>query len=310
MSTGIAPQCYECARLLPLAPGVGWVCGAFSGGIPKDILVNAHDHHEPYEGDDGLLFLPRELVKAAGIAFVDPDGAVLLLRRGPGAQDHVGEWCFPGGGVEDGETLEQAARREALEEVGPHPEGELSPLTRRVSDGVDFVTFLQEVPERFEPQLNEESDAWRWVERGELARQDAQPDRNGRDAFLYMEPPEDAPDAVKDQFAQCGTCRAFQPGRSRCAKFRDDREVVAGGSCGRYDFGTPTDLLGVFAADTTSQEAGYVVRQVRCENCRYGDQDATRCSWFAEQNAKFPDQVYCDPVIKPKACCNAQKPRF
>jgi ADP-ribose pyrophosphatase YjhB (NUDIX family) len=41
---------------------------------------------------------------------------VLLIRRGQ--QPLKGEWSLPGGAVELGETLEEAVRREALEETG------------------------------------------------------------------------------------------------------------------------------------------------------------------------------------------------
>jgi ADP-ribose pyrophosphatase YjhB (NUDIX family) len=44
------------------------------------------------------------------------DGEVLLVRRGRAPL--AGSWSFPGGGVALGERLEEAARREVLEETG------------------------------------------------------------------------------------------------------------------------------------------------------------------------------------------------
>jgi ADP-ribose pyrophosphatase len=49
-------------------------------------------------------------------AVVSKDGAVLLVRRGK-APSH-GKWAIPGGSVELGETLQQAAEREIFEETG------------------------------------------------------------------------------------------------------------------------------------------------------------------------------------------------
>ncbi len=99
---------------------------------------------------------------AAGVLLIAKDGRVLLVRRTGG--DHSGQWAFPGGGVEPGETAEQAARRELEEEAGLKLDGEMGAWTRRIQDDVDFTTFLAE-SEPFEPQLNGEHDAHVWVDR-------------------------------------------------------------------------------------------------------------------------------------------------
>ena len=94
-------------------------------GIPKSV------GEEFTRADDAKL-------SAAGIAFVTPNGHALFVRRGAGG-DHSGEWCFPGGGIEDGGTPVTAAKREALEEIGAMPPGGLGLLDRNTSkDGVDY----------------------------------------------------------------------------------------------------------------------------------------------------------------------------
>ena len=50
-----------------------------------------------------------------GVAVLRP-GGVLLARRG--RPPNIGAWSLPGGAQELGETAEQAARRELLEETG------------------------------------------------------------------------------------------------------------------------------------------------------------------------------------------------
>ena len=57
-----------------------------------------------------------EIRKAARLIVFDSDGRLLLFRHADG---HGREfWATPGGGLEPGETVEQAARREAKEELG------------------------------------------------------------------------------------------------------------------------------------------------------------------------------------------------
>jgi len=88
-----------------------------------------------------------------------PDGAVTILtRRAHHMRKHAGEIAFPGGAVDDGESLWQAAIREANEEVGLDPSAAqpIGELDRFVT-GASFSLvspLLAELPER--PDLSAE----------------------------------------------------------------------------------------------------------------------------------------------------------
>lgn len=60
--------------------------------------------------------------------FVIRDGRILLLRH-----RKLDQWLQPGGHVEDGETPDEAAKREALEETGYRVE--LKSSTERINEG-------------------------------------------------------------------------------------------------------------------------------------------------------------------------------
>ncbi|MFI2901452.1 NUDIX hydrolase [Klebsiella aerogenes] len=100
------------------------------------------------------------MAKAAGILFVR-DGAVLLLKRSAQAQDAPRMWGFPGGGIEDGETAEDAARRELQEECGVIYDGPLTPLYE-TADG--FQCFGAYADNQFTPKLNDEHTAYKWAQ--------------------------------------------------------------------------------------------------------------------------------------------------
>ena len=54
--------------------------------------------------------------KVSAVAIVHQDAKVLLVRRG--TEPGMGLWSLPGGYVDRGEVVEQAAAREVLEETG------------------------------------------------------------------------------------------------------------------------------------------------------------------------------------------------
>lgn len=61
----------------------------------------------------------RKVVEVAVGVLIREDGAFLLTSR-PEGKAYAGYWEFPGGKVEAGESVEQALRRELMEEIGVH----------------------------------------------------------------------------------------------------------------------------------------------------------------------------------------------
>ena len=99
------------------------------------------------------------------------DGRYLLCRKPANRGVFAGQWGLPGGGVEDGETIEDALRREVREELqldidtmqplhfkGEHLE-KLYPDGRRETMYMVFLIYLCTVSGG-DPVLNEELEAF------------------------------------------------------------------------------------------------------------------------------------------------------
>jgi ADP-ribose pyrophosphatase len=123
---------------------------------------------------------PEAPVVAVG-ACVFKDGRVLLVRRAnPPAQ---GLWAIPGGRVELGETLAEAARREIREETGVRiAPGEavytFDVIERDAQGRIRFHYVIVDLLAQYlggRPRPGSDAAEVRWVSPAELSRMDVNP---------------------------------------------------------------------------------------------------------------------------------------
>ena len=99
-------------------------------------------------------------------------GKILLLRRS--ATENGGHlWCLPGGKVDYDETIEQAARRELLEETSLvcrelrfHSYQDSLPVEPL---GAHYINFYFEASAPGAIRLNEESEEYTWIGPSDIA---------------------------------------------------------------------------------------------------------------------------------------------
>mmetsp|Transcript_25195 Transcript_25195/g.51255 ORF Transcript_25195/g.51255 Transcript_25195/m.51255 type:complete len:340 (-) Transcript_25195:369-1388(-) len=95
---------------------------------PDDCFTHVHIQHAPRcpaAAQDDISPLPtvagadsKPVRAAVSVLVIDDAGRVLLTRRGPEMRTFPGTWVLPGGHVDAGERLAEAAVRELLEETG------------------------------------------------------------------------------------------------------------------------------------------------------------------------------------------------
>ena len=119
--------------------------------------VTVDDVRKSVTGHEDLPLLPGDehgptSAVLAAIWEEDGDARILLTRRTAWLRSHSGQVAFPGGRVDEGETLLEAALREAQEEVALDPSsveviGRLSRM-HTISSGAGIYPFVGVLPGR------------------------------------------------------------------------------------------------------------------------------------------------------------------
>jgi 8-oxo-dGTP pyrophosphatase MutT (NUDIX family) len=142
------------------------------------------------------------------VLLIDADGRVLMFLQYGKHRDVAPRWITPGGGVDPGESHDQAAIREVFEETGlelesvptPFREEDFDPDQRwHPYDEGHWAWYAVRV-DHFEPSRAGWTDEeladvveWRWFTADELRTEHASPPTNGHE----VEPP-DLPDLLGD----------------------------------------------------------------------------------------------------------------
>lgn len=112
---------------------------------------------------------------AAGVVFVvrDESGPVVMLQKRSAMAHEGGTWSCAGGALDEGESAFEGALREASEEVGALPEGDIVVLGEYAfvpATDWSYVTVVVEVSRRFGDSMNFETDAVGWFQPDDVER--------------------------------------------------------------------------------------------------------------------------------------------
>ncbi len=104
---------------------------------------------------------PKTPSGAGTLFYCVSTGRTLLVKRSAGS-DYPDTWCGLGGGVELGETEDQAVVREVMEESGYSNPMQLIPMSTQKYDNYTFSNYFTPVNQEWEPVLNREHSDWGW----------------------------------------------------------------------------------------------------------------------------------------------------
>jgi 8-oxo-dGTP diphosphatase len=109
-------------------------------------------------------------VKVAIAIIINNENKILIARR-PEGKPHPGLWEFPGGKIEQGETVEDALKREVYEEV--HLKVETAELFKQVQhdykEELVFLNFMR-VTKFTGDAIGKENQPIRWIKLQDLAK--------------------------------------------------------------------------------------------------------------------------------------------
>ena len=121
--------------------------------------------------NDAVSDVGNDAVKKNALAaIINNQNQILLLRRNPNIEMwQPGKWALVGGGVEEGETPEEAVKREIKEETGLNINKFKEKFTiQRSPDNIEYIFIAKYDGDPFEIKLNWEHINYGWYSPDEL----------------------------------------------------------------------------------------------------------------------------------------------
>jgi 8-oxo-dGTP diphosphatase len=101
----------------------------------------------------------------------DNSGRFLVLQRSAASKNHPGQWDFPGGKIDPGESFDVALVREVKEETGLAVtlDRVLGAGQSEMTDRTIAYLFMEAHAENLEVRISDEHDSFSWLPADQLA---------------------------------------------------------------------------------------------------------------------------------------------
>ncbi len=148
--------------------------------ITQDVNVNPNLGTKPYQTPrlhEAKKTKKDELTKNAVAIIVNNDNKILLLKRSDEPKQWMpSKWALVGGGIEKGETPEEAVKREIREETGLEIDKFINAFTiKRHKDSIETVFACRYSGDLTDIELNEENTGYGWFDTSEMEYLDIVP---------------------------------------------------------------------------------------------------------------------------------------
>ena len=149
--------------------------GAVISSIPMvdhiDISLIKDGDEITVDGDAGTIEISNVNMIESVSSVIFVDGKVLMLQRPETAKSFPGVWSLVAGKIESDESINEAAKREIMEETGiavGNPDKTLDPILVREGDSIWKVYPMLYRLSSAEPKLNHENLGYEWVDPRDL----------------------------------------------------------------------------------------------------------------------------------------------